>query len=59
LKIGAEDRWNQVFGQIKQLAIEEKKLKEILPSILKKYCEVDQPFASPYFWAGCICQGMA
>jgi CHAT domain-containing protein len=26
---------------------------------LQKYREVDRPFASPYFWAGFICQGMA
>jgi CHAT domain-containing protein len=54
-----EDRWNQVFEQIKQLAIEEKKLKEVFPNVLKEYCKADRPFASPYFWAGFISQGLA
>ncbi len=54
-----EDQWNQVFEQIKQLAIEEKKLKEVFPNILKEYCEANRPFASPYYWAGFISQGMA
>jgi CHAT domain-containing protein len=54
-----EDRWSQLNDQIMQLAKEEKKLKVTLPNLLREYCEADQPFASPYFWAGFICQGMA
>jgi CHAT domain-containing protein len=54
-----EDRWSQLNDQIMQLVKEEKKLKVTLPNLLKEYCEADRPFASPYFWAGFICQGIA
>jgi hypothetical protein len=54
-----EDRWSQLNEQIIRLVKEEKKLKEVFPNILKEYCEADRPFASSYYWAGFISQGMA
>jgi CHAT domain-containing protein len=29
------------------------------PKILKKYCQQQQPFESPYYWGAFTCQGMA
>jgi CHAT domain-containing protein len=54
-----ENRWSQLNEQIIRLAKEEKELKVNLPNLLKDYGEADRPFASPYFWAGFISQGMA
>jgi CHAT domain-containing protein len=53
------NRWIQLNEQIIRLAKEEKELKVNLPNLLKDYGEADRPFASPYFWAGFISQGMA
>jgi CHAT domain-containing protein len=45
------DRWSDLQEQKgKLISIKES---------LKPYCKSDRPFATPYFWAGFICQGMA
>ncbi len=52
------EEWLELSEMMKSLSPETKKMEKI-SARLQSYCEIDRPFASPFYWAAFITQGMA
>ncbi len=50
--------WQDIAQTMKNLTQQIKSI-ESIPATLQRYCTMDRPFESPFYWAGFICQGMA